>query len=339
MLPPAADGTGVDGARVNTPSRKRLTVPAASMRRFASRMAGRIAASRLRGSRPAAARDHVAGRRTGRARAGSRWLRWIEAGGAGKPRVILVHGAGDIALDWAISLPALAARYRVIAYDRAGLGVSDRIRGHSWGGLLVQLAAATQPKAVLGLVLLDPAHEEVTTSVPWPHRVVSSLMLNGIVLLKAAGLFNRIAVKLGRALAERCSDDPRTQALVTDAYLASYATISQVAAIRAENRLSVGSTDRLRAVRTASVTPDVPMRILTATRGKPPLVQQRAHDVARQTAARFPHGEDIAVPDSGHYIHKDQPAVVLAATMAVTTWIMENPPQTSAKESESGQWS
>jgi len=37
-------------------------------------------------------------------------------------------------------------------------------------------------------------------------------MLNGIVLLKAAGLFNRIAAKAGRASAERSIDDPQTQA-------------------------------------------------------------------------------------------------------------------------------
>src|ERR1700754_4551354 len=95
--------------------------------------------------------------RRGLVRDRGRHLRWIEAGTTG-PAVILVAGAGEMALDWAVVLPALAEQFRVVAYDRAGLGASDRIRrltvrsqvddlvalldavgpavlmGHSWGG-------------------------------------------------------------------------------------------------------------------------------------------------------------------------------------------------------------
>jgi pimeloyl-ACP methyl ester carboxylesterase len=91
-------------------------------------------------------------------RGGGRRLRWIEAGGENNPTVVLVAGAGEMALDWANILPVLANRYRIVAYDRAGLGASDPIApltleseledlvallanvgpavvvGHSWGG-------------------------------------------------------------------------------------------------------------------------------------------------------------------------------------------------------------
>ena len=59
------------------------------------------------------------------------------------------------------------------------------------------------------------------------------------------------------------------------------------------------------------------MRILTATRGKPATLRQRSGDLADQTAAVFPRGVHVVVPDSGHYIHKDQPAAVVDAVRAV----------------------
>ncbi|GIF76530.1 alpha/beta fold hydrolase [Asanoa siamensis] len=280
--------------------------------------------------------------RRGLSRGNGRQLRWVETGG-NAPTVVLVAGAGEVALDWAVLLPRLAGRYRVVAYDRAGLGASDRVRpltvrsqvddlvallddvgpavlvGHSWGGLLAELAACARPQSVVGLVLVEPFHEDTTTAVPWRLRAASTAMLNGIVALKAVGLFPRIAAGMGRALAERCTADPRTRALITAAYLASYSSIGNVATIRAENRLADVHTDQTRAARAWSPRPDVPMRILTATRGKPPALRQRSHDLADATAAGFPRGERRVVADTGHYIHKDQPAAVAEAIADVVT--------------------
>ncbi|MFG3559074.1 alpha/beta fold hydrolase [Micromonospora sp. NPDC047557] len=273
-------------------------------------------------------------------RESGRRLRWVEAGSAG-PAVVLISGAGEVGLDWAVVLPALAERSRVIAYDRAGLGASDPVSrltldsqvrdlvalldsvgpavlvGHSWGGLLAELAALARPDRTRGVVLVDPFHEDTTAEVPLALRVSSSVFLTALPLLKAIGLFNRVAANMGRELARRCTDDPGTQALVTQAYLASYATYTQVTTIRAENRLANACTPQVRAARAASAVPDVPMRILTATRGTPAALRQRSRDLADRTAALFPRGVHSVVPDSGHYIHKEQPAAVVDAVLAV----------------------
>lgn len=84
----------------------------------------------------------------------------------------------------------------------------------------------------------------------------------------------------------------------------------------------------IRAARAASSVPDIPMRILTATDGKPPRLQQRARELGEQTAANFPRGGHIAVPESGHYIHKDQPGTVLAAIGAVTDAVADRGTET-----------
>ncbi|MFH9195738.1 alpha/beta fold hydrolase [Streptomyces globisporus] len=123
---------------------------------------------------------------------GGRALRWIEAG-SGSPTVVLDAASGTPALTWAPLLPELARHVRVIAYDRAGLGLSDPapqltagsavadlialltkagrgpciLVGNSWGGQLVQQVAWTAPELVAGLVLVDPAHEEFE---PWFER-------------------------------------------------------------------------------------------------------------------------------------------------------------------------
>ncbi len=50
---------------------------------------------------------------------------YTEAGSAG-PTVILLHGLGGDATNWAFTIPALAKNYRVLAPDQIGFGQSDK---------------------------------------------------------------------------------------------------------------------------------------------------------------------------------------------------------------------
>ncbi|GIF66259.1 hydrolase or acyltransferase of alpha/beta superfamily protein [Asanoa ishikariensis] len=268
-----------------------------------------------------------------------RHLRWIETNSTG-PTILLVGGAGDTVLDWGPILPALATDFRVIAYDRAGLGASDPVRGrltiesqvddmvalldahgptllvgHSWGGLLAQFAAAARPAQVTGLVLIDPTHEGVMAVVPTRLRITSDLSLAWMVLLKYAGLFDKQLDRFAEGLMKVCSDDPATQQLVLAAYRAEYAERYQVASVRTENRLA-GGVEAARRARAANPPADVPMTVLTATRGKLPVLQVRAAELAEETAAAYPQGQHIVVDDAGHYIHHDQPAAAAAAIKA-----------------------
>ncbi|WP_427895738.1 alpha/beta fold hydrolase [Kribbella sp. GL6] len=122
---------------------------------------------------------------------GGRMLRWVEAG-SGTP-VVLEAGAMSPVVSYAAVFRELATDHRVIAYDRAGYGVSDPaplsvelqvgdlvalldevgpavLVGHSWGGLLAQLATWERPDLIRGLVLLDPSHESFWDNAdPMPH--------------------------------------------------------------------------------------------------------------------------------------------------------------------------
>jgi pimeloyl-ACP methyl ester carboxylesterase len=44
------------------------------------------------------------------------------------------------------------------------------LAGHSWGGIVVQLLAWRRPDLVAGLVLVDPAHEQMTDALPRAAR-------------------------------------------------------------------------------------------------------------------------------------------------------------------------
>jgi pimeloyl-ACP methyl ester carboxylesterase len=112
----------------------------------------------------------------------------VATAGAGRPTVVLVPGAGLPMTTWG-GIPAeVAAFTRVCAYDRDGLGRSDPgprpraaglivedlhaalagagiapplvLVGHSFGGLVVRLYASRYPEDVVGLVLVDAAHED-----------------------------------------------------------------------------------------------------------------------------------------------------------------------------------
>lgn len=118
--------------------------------------------------------------------------------GAGRP-VILIHGLSSNVMEWDTGLlDALAKEYRVIAFDRPGLGYTDRIKGvtlegqakvlaraaqmlgaeqpivvgHSFGGAVALAWAVHQPDTVSGLLVLSGASHPLKDI---PQGVISLL--------------------------------------------------------------------------------------------------------------------------------------------------------------------
>lgn len=108
--------------------------------------------------------------------------------GAGAPTVVLEAGASAFAIDWSLVQPEIARTNRVCSYDRAGHGWSDPAKavttpervaldlhaalaaagekppyvmvGASMGGIYVRIYQARHPDDIVGMVLVDPAHED-----------------------------------------------------------------------------------------------------------------------------------------------------------------------------------
>ena len=115
--------------------------------------------------------------------------------GTDGPAVIMEAAIGDFCLTWSLVHNRIAQFARAITYDRAGLGWSDpspsprtgRIMvqelrrlldsagispfllvGHSFSALLARLFASTHTGECIGMVLLDPAHEDQFKRFPAP---------------------------------------------------------------------------------------------------------------------------------------------------------------------------
>lgn len=215
---------------------------------------------------------------------GRRTLRRIETG-SGRPDVVLEAGRNDTAAAWRPVMDLLAPHLHVVAYDRAGLGASPPatdpvvltrqvadltsiittatagrcvLAGHSWGGILVQLLAVRRPDLVAGLVLVDPAHEQ----------------------LPGVARRGRRLARLGRPDELRGGDTAASLALLREFR------------------------------RTQPPFPDVPLVVLSGTRGFPRRFRAHWTELQAGLAASAPRGRHIVVHGSGHQIHRQRPDVV-----------------------------
>jgi pimeloyl-ACP methyl ester carboxylesterase len=118
---------------------------------------------------------------------------WLQAGdvtvravraGAGDTTIVFIHGYGESLLSWRGPIDAFRSRFRVVAFDVPGFGVSDKpagpydldtqtrrladlldrwttgpviVAGHSMGGELAMSLALRRPERVVALVLVSPA--------------------------------------------------------------------------------------------------------------------------------------------------------------------------------------
>ena len=176
-------------------------------------------------------------------------VHYLDFGGTG-PTVLLVHGLGGNALNWMAVGPEIARTHRTLAVDLAGFGqtplfgraatvgrnaqlVHDFIEhvirtpvllaGNSMGGHIAVIEAATHPKWVDSMVLVDPAIPGVHVTRPEPTMlgVVAALSIPGL----ARTLLDRRSRTLGaeqlvhRTLELVCADPRRVPREVVDAHV------------------------------------------------------------------------------------------------------------------------
>ena len=291
----------------------------------------------------------VPGVRRGELWRGNRALRWVEAG-SGSPAVLFDAGLGEPgSLAWAGVLPAVARRTRVIAYDRAGTGASDPMSpltvdgeiadlaalvseaadgrcvlvGHSWGGLLAQLFAFRHPDMVAGLALVDPADEETLAALPWPMRAAMSAPGQVALLAYRLGLLGRVIRGAFGPFARRLTADPHLQSLILDAYASCYATRSQARMLRDENRLSSTAIPAIRQIRLTSALPEVPVVVLSATRGLPKGIRGRWTKRQASLTQTLAAGAHITADGTGHAIHQERPGQVTDAVLSVVDHLQQ----------------
>lgn len=199
--------------------------------------------------------------------------------------------------------------------------------GHSFGGLLVRMYAAKYPSDVAGLVLVDPLHPA-----EWLHPNEAHLrMLNrGIKLARRGAWLARLGVvRFALALftggARRV---PKAIARVTSGSGESFLSriVGEVGkmprevwpAIQAHwclPRSFEGLAATLEALPASSaeaagvvLASSIPVTILSARHSTPSEIAER-----EAMAANSARGRHIVATQSGHWIHLDEPELVIAA--------------------------
>ncbi len=285
--------------------------------------------------------------RAGELPRGGRMLRWAEAG-AGGPTVVLDAALGEPgSLAWVGIMAKIAPRSRAVAYDRAGLGMSEHaspltlqtslgdlealaehvaqrgcvLVGHSWSGLLAQLVALRRPDLVSGLVLVDSAEETYWASLPAEIHQQNDDLAAELRSRLAAGTLSELIRDTFERHARQLTDDPGLQELVLRAYEASYATRAQIETYPAEFRVLDSSIAAITEMRAATPLPDVPMVVLSATEGALPEHRAAWTSLHAKLAASVPRGQHIVLPDTDHAVNQVRPEAVVAAIETVLSEI------------------
>ena len=134
---------------------------------------------------------------------------YVEDYGTGKVNVIFDSGMGDDLSVWNKVADEVSKFSRVITYDRAGLGWSEKspkqrdgntiieelysilgqknvegpivLVGHSFGGVNMQLYALTYPENISALVLVDSAHEKQINKMPRTGLLLKYVFKGGML--------------------------------------------------------------------------------------------------------------------------------------------------------------
>ena len=225
----------------------------------------------------------------------------------GSPTIVLEAGLGDSSSAWNRVQPEVAKFARVCSYDRASLGGSEAapvprtieavvadlhalltnakvpspyvLVGHSLGGILTRLYASRYPKEVVGMVLVDSAHEDE------PDRGLALLPLEMIQQLKPEDF----VIRHPRESIDNCS----IRALMNAANWRSNIPLVVLTQGRPYNPN------------------DYPIPSLA------PKFYQLHLEMQKDLVRRSPRGKQVIAEKSGHGVHQDQPELVIDAIRQV----------------------
>ncbi|MGD0579822.1 MAG: alpha/beta hydrolase [Bryobacteraceae bacterium] len=286
---------------------------------------------------------------------GGRRLHLYELGSGG-PAVILESGISATSLNWRHIQQAIAGFTRAVAYDRGGLGWSDpcgtprtpsdiarelrtllRAAGvrppyvlvaHSFGALVVRRFALLYPREVAGLVLVDPLQPGQWAPLsPHQRRMLAlgrrlcrraawlahvGLVRLAVVSFKAGSrllpvAIDKVAGIRGSSVMNRLIGEvgkmPREVWPIVTAHWSDPKSFHGIGAHL--EALPAGAGEML----DAPPIQGIPVTVLTAGRDSPV-----SEDSIRAVSADARH---IVAHESGHWIHLDQPALVIDAVRQI----------------------
>jgi pimeloyl-ACP methyl ester carboxylesterase len=270
--------------------------------------------------------------------------------GKGHPTVIVDSGTGGTHLDWQLVQPEVAKFTKILTYDRAGYGWSDisseprtaeqvvnELRqllreveieppyilvGMSLGGLFSRLFAYHYPEEVVGMVVVDAAHERMYegTPVEWVelNKRLEGLLVHVVPIMGHIGLlrllvtFDSLPFAAGLFQKFPPSIRPVAKALYSQTQFGK--TFAQESAAVS---ISMNQVEQVRKIKRF---PDIPLIVLSS--GKPDFditqdVLQKLQELHTDLANESSQGIHIVAHESGHAIQLDRPELVINAIRQV----------------------
>jgi pimeloyl-ACP methyl ester carboxylesterase len=257
--------------------------------------------------------------------------------GAGNPAVVFEAGFGSNMDVWKEVFEPAAQATTVFAYDRKAVGDSHRgdnseMTGEVMTGILdavapgagtaVDVASAVGAEELPprdGAVIVDELHRLLASlNIPPPYILVGHSLGGTYVELYArtyprdiAGL---VLVDPRRAdFTARCKEVIKADSCDLPGWLLHMLPDSMVAEYR-------GFETSAALMRAAGPLPQVPMVVITAYNGVdsfPPEQKELWLASHKELVREVPHAQHIVLRESGHFVQRDQPQVVIDAILSV----------------------
>ena len=275
----------------------------------------------------------------------------VHCTGYGSPTVVLEAGASSFAIDWALVQPVVAETHRVCSYDRAGHGWSNPrpipagdytvsidpvardleaalaaagerppyvLVGASRGSIFVRLFQNAFPEQVMGIVLVDGAHENGLFILRDgnPVQIASLSAREYMAAVSPFGSPSRGREARLQAPHRRLSAELQEVRLWLEArFLRAIesATARDIEAFHIEQHHALSTLHR---IDTSGAHPlgDLPLVVLARGEGNNDRRMAFQVDLARLSR----NSRLTVVEDSGHEIHLFRPDMVVAAIRTVS---------------------
>ncbi len=279
----------------------------------------------------------------------------IQCEGQGSLTVVMEAGLGDSSTIWARVWPGVAKTTRVCLYDRAGLGWSETspksrtakiiveelhtlltnanipapyiLVGHSIGGVYMRFFAQTYPNEVAGMILVDSSHEEQLQRAPEAfvtfEKSSMQKMIRQMEMFKPLAAMGLFALFPSRVPADDLMPEDAKKAYQA---IAAKGT-SFLETIIAESKTIDESLAQVRETQIKTFG-DMPLIVLSRGQGALPPDAGLPKEVVEQfdigwqqmqmeIAALSSKGKRLVAEQSGHYIHLQQPRIVVEAIKEV----------------------
>jgi len=254
--------------------------------------------------------------------------------GQGEPVLLLLHGFGASTFSWREVMQPLSQYGTVIAFDRQGFGLTERLLpgewtgenpytldaqvetvfglmdalgieravlvGHSAGGTVAAAAALREPQRVLGLVLVDAAIYTSGGAPGWVRPLLNAPQFDRL----GPWFVRSLAGEQGTTFLQTAWHDP---AKITPAVMAGYRK-----PLRMEN-WDIALWEFTKAGRRVDLSDDLanlrlPVLVIT---GDDDRIVPTAESI--RLAGQLPTAELVVIPASGHLPHEETPQDFLNA--------------------------